>query len=91
MTADEKVNELAQLLDYIQMENSNLKVQVESSAGGDKVAFVREKIDDLVHKEVQLKLNNIAASTGNPHLMERELYQKGEELNNIKGQLDHVN
>jgi hypothetical protein len=38
------------------------------------VAFVREKIDDLVHKEVQLKLNNIAASTGNPHLMERELY-----------------
>lgn len=78
------------MLDYVQMENGNLKVQIES-AGGDKVAFVREKIDDLVHKEVQLKLNNIAASTGNPHLMERELYQKGEELNSIKGQLEHVN
>lgn len=67
------------MLDYVQMENSNLKVQVESMAAGsaDKVSFVRDKIDDLVHKEVQLKLNNIAAATGNPHLMERELYLKG--------------
>jgi hypothetical protein len=38
-----------------------LKLQLEQ-VGGDKIAFVREKIDDLVHKEVQLKLNNIAAS-----------------------------
>ena len=28
--------------------------------GNDKITFVREKIDDLVNKEVQLKLNNIA-------------------------------
>ena len=32
----------------------------------DKISFVREKIDELVHKEVQLKLNNIASSEGTP-------------------------
>jgi hypothetical protein len=31
---------------------------------GDKISFARGKIDELVHKEVQLKLNNIAASQG---------------------------
>lgn len=29
--------------------------------GSDKITFVREKIDSLVNKEVQLKLNNLAA------------------------------
>ena len=66
------------MLDYLQMENGNLKLRLETAGTGagpnTNNTFVREKIDDLVHKEVQLKLNNIAASTGNPHLMERELY-----------------
>jgi uncharacterized protein Veg len=42
--------------------------------GSDKIQFVRDKIDDLVGKEVQLKLNNIAAASGNPMIMEQELF-----------------
>ena len=38
-----------------------LQQQLEQ-VGNDKITFVREKIDELVHKEVQLKLNNIAAN-----------------------------
>ena len=44
-----------------QMENEQIRQQMEQ-LGNDKITFVREKIDDLVHKEVQLKLNNIAAN-----------------------------
>lgn len=44
------------------MENMQVKQQMEQ-LGNDKITFVREKIDDLVHKEVQLKLNNIAANS----------------------------
>jgi hypothetical protein len=45
------------MLDYLQMENGNLKLRVEtanSNAGPNNSnnTFVREKIDDLVHKEV---------------------------------------
>lgn len=46
-----------------------MKLQLDS-VGSDKIQFVRERIDDLVGKEVQLKLNNIAAASNNPMLME---------------------
>ena len=73
--------------------------------GSDKLTFVREKIDDLVQKEVQLKLNNIAAATGgqikNPHLVEREVQIKskysdgltgvGDENRKLTAQIEHLN
>ena len=58
MTADEKVNELAQLLEKQQQEQEQMYAQLQQ-VENDKVTFVREKIDELVHKEVQLKLNTI--------------------------------
>ena len=52
-----------QLYQDQQAENDNIRTQLEQLSN-DKVTFVREKIDDLVHKEVQLKLNNIKAQGG---------------------------
>ena len=51
--------------------------------GQDKITFVREKIDDLVHKEVQLKLNNIAASSDMSS-------PKSEEVLLLKSQVEHA-
>lgn len=51
LTADEKVNELNQFVEMQQQENEQLRHQLDQ-LGNDKISFVREKIDDLVHKEV---------------------------------------
>ncbi len=47
------------VVDQYSQENEQLRMQLEQ-LGNDKISFVREKIDELVHKEVQLKLNNMA-------------------------------
>jgi len=59
LTADEKVQELSQVVEQCHQENEELRQQLEQIKN-DKIAFVRDKINDLVHKEVQLKLNNMA-------------------------------
>jgi len=63
LTADEKVAELNHIVEQSLQANEDLRLHLEQ-VGNDKVTFVREKIDELVHKEVQLKLNNIAANEG---------------------------
>lgn len=47
-----------QLYEQQRYENEVLKMQLQQ-VGSDKITFAREKIDELVHKEVQLKLNNM--------------------------------
>jgi hypothetical protein len=51
MTADEKVQEMHHVVDQYSQENEQLRMQLEQ-LGNDKISFVREKIDELVHKEV---------------------------------------
>ena len=60
LTAEEKVMELSEVMEEQRRENELLRMQLEQ-VGSDKITFVREKIDSLVNKEVQLKLNNLAA------------------------------
>lgn len=61
LSADEKMSELSNIIEQQNQENEQLRMQLEQ-LNQDKITFVREKIDELVNKEVQLKLNNIAAS-----------------------------
>ena len=50
------------MVDQQQFENEEMRTQLEQ-VGNDKITFAREKIDELVHKEVQLKLNLIAQNS----------------------------
>lgn len=58
LTADEKVNELYQILEHQGIENQKMRMQIEQ-VGGDKITFVREKIDELVNREVKIRLNGM--------------------------------
>lgn len=95
LTADEKVAELNEMMDDQRRENEHLRLQLEQ-VGSDKITFVREKIDSLVNKEVQLKLNNIAASEQQTNSQKSKKinnalkYCIGEEVQALKGQLDHT-
>lgn len=51
MTADEKISELQSILEHSTYENRKLILQMES-VGKEKLTFVRERIDELVGKEV---------------------------------------
>ncbi len=64
-----------QITQDIQAENNNLRVSLEQ-IGNDKMIFAREKIDELVNKEVQMKMQSIGGGQ-----MHEELQQRQEELN----------
>ena len=49
------------IIDHSQIENKKLQVEIETIGGnGNNNQFVRERIDEVVNKEVQVKLNNLA-------------------------------
>lgn len=53
MTADEKIDEMYYVLDQRNQEIQNLKDEINRLSQMDKIEMVKEKIDDIVQKEVK--------------------------------------
>ena len=72
LTADEKITELQQIVEHYGYENEQLKSGIERM-GNDKIIIQREKLDELVQKEVQNKMGMMGRQNDNSQFMEREL------------------
>jgi len=68
---------LQSLLDQSYLETKKVRLQLDhlSNSNGDRVQFMKDKIEEVVNKEVKLKLNNLAQLSNNPMQLENELFQ----------------